>query len=539
MTQQSAQTTLPAGTVLGNYRIESLLGQGGFAMTYLAKHTALGHAVAIKEYFPDGLAFRLHQTQQVQAVSQGQQTFYRQGLQRFLQEGQVLAGLRHPNIVRILDFMEANGTAYLVMDYEHGETLQTYLDRIDKPLSYQESMQLLLPVLDGLREVHKHQLLHLDIKPDNIFLRHNSTAMLIDFGGARQFVGSQSKSVSFMVNSAGYSPPEQYSAEPLQGVYSDIYSLSATFYRCLSGRLPTPANTRSQALLEGDRDPLPSAMSIGRGQYPDYFLQGIDQGLVLNRKQRPENVRSFQFLLQGKASGKQPVQTNEAVSEPLSFSGEQSSQVDFPAPKKRINGEMNIKPNHRIGKIVALLILLGVGAQLWQADFDNFGSEQLQSQQPSLIADRYQDNGDGTLTDMTTGLQWMRCSLGQTWQNQTCAGDATKYSFDDALKTGRQTVFAGHNDWRVPTIDELKTLIYCSNGSPKIWNDTGESCKGDDQSPTIHLSAFPNTLAEIVWSSSPDANLSTLALFVNFSLGYVGGYYKTNYYHVRLVRGGQ
>ncbi|CCE23804.1 serine/threonine protein kinase [Methylotuvimicrobium alcaliphilum] len=332
MTQQSAQTTLPAGTVLGNYRIERLLGQGGFAMTYLAQHTALGHAVAIKEYFPDGLAFRLHQTQQVQAVSQSQQTFYRQGLQRFLQEGQVLAGLRHPNIVRILDFMEANGTAYLVMDYEHGETLQTYLDRIDKPLSYQESMQLLLPVLDGLREVHKHQLLHLDIKPDNIFLRHNSTAMLIDFGGARQFVGSQSKSVSFMVNSAGYSPPEQYSAEPLQGVYSDIYSLSATFYRCLSGRLPTPANTRSQALLEGDRDPLPSAMSLGRGQYPDHFLQGIDQGLLLNRKQRPENVRSFQYLLQGKADENRKVRSNETVAKPQSLKGKRAAKWDEPAP---------------------------------------------------------------------------------------------------------------------------------------------------------------------------------------------------------------
>ncbi|MBE0435319.1 MAG: DUF1566 domain-containing protein [Methylomicrobium sp.] len=492
----------------------------------MAQHTALGHAVAIKEYFPDGLAFRLHQTQQVQAVSQGQQTFYRQGLQRFLQEGQVLAGLRHPNIVRILDFMEANGTAYLVMDYEHGETLQTYLDRIDKPLSYQESMQLLLPVLDGLREVHKHQLLHLDIKPDNIFLRHNSTAMLIDFGGARQFVGSQSKSVSFMVNSAGYSPPEQYSAEPLQGVYSDIYSLSATFYRCLSGSLPTPANTRSQALLEGDRDPLPSAMSIGRGQYPNHFLQGIDQGLLLNRKQRPENVRLFQYLLQGKESGKQSVQTYETVSGPQSLDAESFDRSDTSAPKKRFN-EMWL--------IAGFAVSLAFAHYLNRADVPLLEEKKVEA--GGLIADRYRDNGDGTVTDITTGLQWMRCSLGQTWQNQTCVGEAKNYSFDDAIDAGRQTVFAGHRDWRVPTIDELKTLIYCSSGLPKTWNYTGDGCKGDHQIPTIRLTAFPDAPEWFVWSSS--SYFSGFALLVYFSDGGVSSGRKVNSARVRLVRGGQ
>ncbi len=225
----------------------------------------------------------------------------------------------------------------------------------------------------------------------------------------------------------------------------------------------------------------------------------------------------------------------------VSFDGSDSNLTN-----KRLIGEMNNKPNHRILIVVALLPLLilmflGVGLQLWQADFDELGSDLLQSQQPSLIADRYRDNGDGTLTDMTTGLQWMRCSLGQTWQNQTCVGMAKEYSYDDVINAGRQTVFAGHRDWRVPTIDELKTLIYCSSGSPKTWNDTGNACKGDYQRPTIQQSAFLNTPASIsyVWSSSPNAGYTYDAWSVAFFNGNFYETFKSGSHHVRLVRGGQ
>ncbi|GAB4270641.1 MAG: hypothetical protein Kow0065_20460 [Methylomicrobium sp.] len=212
----------------------------------------------------------------------------------------MLVKLKHPNIVRVFDFFEANGTAYLLMDYEHGETLDTYLKRRNEPLVYQEVLELILPVLDGLRAVHKSRLLHLDIKPENIFLRHDSTAMLIDFGSARQFIDTQSKSVSFLVNSSGYSPPEQYSTEPLQGPWSDIYALAATLYHAVCGQPPIPANTRAQAQLDDLPDPLEPAKSLGFGRYPDYFLDAIDRGLRLARQSRPESVRDFQYLLQGK-----------------------------------------------------------------------------------------------------------------------------------------------------------------------------------------------------------------------------------------------
>ncbi|CCE23799.1 Lcl C-terminal domain-containing protein [Methylotuvimicrobium alcaliphilum] len=161
-----------------------------------------------------------------------------------------------------------------------------------------------------------------------------------------------------------------------------------------------------------------------------------------------------------------------------------------------------------------------------------------QTRQQGLIAGRYRDNGDGTLTDIAMGLQWMRCSLGQIWQNGTCMGEAKRYTFNDALNAGQQIVFAGYRDWREPTIFELKTLIYCSSDSPKMWNDTKSSCSGNYQRSTIHRTAFPNTPASVFWSSSPTS--LSYAWYVDFYYGYFqSDARKTSGYHVRLVRSGQ
>jgi hypothetical protein len=121
---------------------------------------------------------------------------------------------------------------------------------------------------------------------------------------------------------------------------------------------------------------------------------------------------------------------------------------------------------------------------------------------PSLIAERYRDNDDGTVTDLITGLQWKRCAEGQTWTGATCSGDASSHNCETAC--GLSSHFAGHSDWRLPTIDELKTLVYCSSGQPKMWNDSGElECQGIYNSPTIQTEAFPNTPRSSFWSSSP------------------------------------
>ena len=162
----------------------------------------------------------------------------------------------------------------------------------------------------------------------------------------------------------------------------------------------------------------------------------------------------------------------------------------------------------------------------------------------ALLADRYRDHGDGTVTDVKTGLQWMRCSMGQTWQSGTCVGKAQNYTWQASLKAAdpinSQDGYAGYRDWRVPRRKELLTLVYCSSGWPKTWNDTGISCEGDFKRPTLYQPAFPNTLASWYWSSSeanaPSTEIAWSTLF-DYGNNYAG--FKHSYGVVRLVLGGQ
>ena len=155
---------------------------------------------------------------------------------------------------------------------------------------------------------------------------------------------------------------------------------------------------------------------------------------------------------------------------------------------------------------------------------------------------RYKDNGDGTVTDVQTRLQWMRCSLGQEWKNGMCRSEAQKYTWQKALDAAstlnRQGGYAGYRDWRVPTREELRTLVYCSSGQPKTWNNTGNPCEGDYGPPTIYQPAFPNTQPIWYWSASPYAPNADGAWFVLFVNGLVNADFKGSDFAVRLVRGG-
>ena len=159
----------------------------------------------------------------------------------------------------------------------------------------------------------------------------------------------------------------------------------------------------------------------------------------------------------------------------------------------------------------------------------------------TLLTDRYRDNGDGAVTDVKTKLQWMRCSLGQTWQGGICFGEAKTYSWQaalDAANTLRMGSYAGYRGWRVPTREELLTLIYCSSGRPKTWNDTGKPCEGDYERPTIYQSAFPNTPPISYWSSSPFVPYAAWNVFFDYG-NEIAGVVRGGYSAVRLVRGGQ
>ena len=278
---------LPPGFRLGAYHVVRVLGVGGFGVTYLCEHTGLAVRVAVKEYLPNEIAVR--DGTEVHPKSAGDREGFEWGLSRFLAEARTLARFEHPNVVRVRDCFEAHNTAYIVMDYEDGEPLDALLRRHGS-LTEAQLKRVLLPVADGLRQVHAAGFLHRDIKPANIFVRRSDESpVLLDFGSARQALGRRSQSVT-AIASAGYSPPEQYESEGEQGPWTDIYALSALCYRVITGEVPMEATRRQSQLLRGRTDPLRRLAESGGPGYSAALLEAVDWGLQLIEEERPSNL---------------------------------------------------------------------------------------------------------------------------------------------------------------------------------------------------------------------------------------------------------
>jgi serine/threonine protein kinase len=294
------KNALPRGQDLAEYTIERNLGQGGFGLTYLAKDNSLGSLVAIKEYLPQDLAARVNGKTQIvpNLDSRSAVKDYQWGLKRFLAEAQALARFKHPNIVRVLRFMEANGTAYMVMEYEKGQSLGQYLKDHDQKLDENNLMRIFLPVLNGIGAVHDAGMMHLDIKPDNIYLREDGTPMLIDFGSARHSMTGHG--VDKTVLTPGYAPAEQYPGQGEQGPWTDIYAIGASMYRCIRGKRPASGLERYQTILKLQVDPLTPAVKVGQGKYQQTILECIDWAMRANPGDRPKSARELQDKLVGR-----------------------------------------------------------------------------------------------------------------------------------------------------------------------------------------------------------------------------------------------
>ena len=282
----------------GQYLIGKVLGKpGGFGITYLALDTRLETRVAIKEYLPRDLAGRDAGHATVSAHSAQDDEFFRYGLTQFLQEARTLARFDHANIVRVRNFFEENGTGYLVMDYYDGVTLADHLAQQPQGrLTEETAVGILMPILDGLREVHAKNILHRDIKPQNIYLTTGNRPILLDFGAARQAMSERSRSLS-VVLSEGYAPYEQYHRRGEQGPWTDIYASAAVLYHAVAGEPPPPATERV-AEDELDIDALGVSAAL---------TSALRAGLAVDPRNRPQTVAEFQGLLLG--DGKPPVLT--------------------------------------------------------------------------------------------------------------------------------------------------------------------------------------------------------------------------------------
>ncbi|MGE0700732.1 MAG: serine/threonine-protein kinase [Hyphomicrobiaceae bacterium] len=281
---------LPTGTMVESYELTGVLGAGGFGITYRAIDTHLQAPVAVKEYFPAALALRTSQQTVVSRPEFGEGS-YSWGRDRFIQEAMALASLRHPNIVGVDYLFQANGTAYMSLDFVDGPTLGAWLRSLEAAPDQDQVYQLLLPLLDALELVHASHLLHRDITPRNIMISAGMSPVLIDFGAARQLVAANSRTFAAIL-SPGYAPFEQYSPTGKgQGPWTDIYAVAATFYQAITGSAPLDAPDR---MME-DRS-LPAAIA-GRGRYSETFLEALDWALSPRPQSRPRSVAEWRDAL--------------------------------------------------------------------------------------------------------------------------------------------------------------------------------------------------------------------------------------------------
>ena len=296
-----------------------VLGIGGFAVTYLAKDEDLDRLFAIKEYFPDAFALRTGASVRPRVDKEDD---FKWGMQRFMEEARNLARFDHPNIVGVTQIIEANNTAYIVLEYQSGCDLKEWLKRLPVPPTQDQLDAIVEPVLAALERIHANQMLHRDLAPDNIYIRDDGSPVILDLGAAREAVAARSRTVSAIVKS-GYSPTEQYSTRGSgQGPWSDIYALAATLYLCVMGRAPEEATER---IISDQYEP--AAQAADRGYRPS-FLAAIDWGLRLKPAERPQTVDEWRNVL---LKGEPLPQPAGASAQPAGVTAEAKPEVQ-PAP---------------------------------------------------------------------------------------------------------------------------------------------------------------------------------------------------------------
>jgi len=281
---------LPPGTQIGGYRVVRRVAAGGFGVVYLANGSD-DQQVAIKEYLPASLTTREPGALSPQ-VPPEKLSLYRLGLKSFFEEGRSLAQISHPSVVSVLNFFRENETVYMVMNYLEGASLQDFIVTardLKRPKVFRESTirSLFEEILRGLRIVHQHKMLHLDIKPANIFITNDDRAVLIDFGAAREVLSKEGNFIRPMYT-PGFAASEMYRRDSAMGPWTDIYAIGACIYACMQGSPPAEAPQRAT------NDPLLQSLKKLQGVYSDNLIELVQWCMTIDPLARPQSVFALQ-----------------------------------------------------------------------------------------------------------------------------------------------------------------------------------------------------------------------------------------------------
>jgi serine/threonine protein kinase len=312
--------------MIGGYRVVRRISSGGFGMVYLATDTR-DQQFAIKEYLPSALATR-EEGELIPKVLPEKLSLYRLGLKSFFEEGRSLAQISHPSVVSVMNFFRENETVYMVMNHLEGGTLQDFIilaRDLKKQKIFRESTirSLFDEILRGLRIVHQHKMLHLDIKPANIFITDDNKAILIDFGAAREVLNKEGSFVRPMYT-PGFAAPEMYRRDGKMGPWTDIYAIGACIYSCMQGYPPNDAPQRQE------KDRLALSLSRLRGVFSDDLISVVESAMALDPLDRPQSVFSLQKEL-GREGDRKYTKVSVAEKMRMQFEGE--NQASGARPK--------------------------------------------------------------------------------------------------------------------------------------------------------------------------------------------------------------
>ena len=339
----------PFTILAGKYLIGNAIGEGGFGITYIGMDLNLEVKVAIKEYYPQGAAVRDCRTNDstVWSYSKSTQVFFEEGREKFINEAKTIAKFRNvPEIVGVIDFFRENQTAYIVMEYLDGQTLKQYLKAKGGKIQADELLRMMKPLIASLGKLHAQGLIHRDISPDNIMLMKDGSIKILDFGGARDFVSQNGKSMSVLVKH-GYAPEEQYRSRGDQGPWTDVYALCATMYRCITGKIPPEALDR---LYE---DELKSISSFNVA-CPKYIEQAITKGLSVRKDGRYQSMEElYDALYKEQKEPKKPTK---------------SDKKKPPEPPKPKNNKTKLIIAAAATVAVGIAVIAGVGIKMKQPD---------------------------------------------------------------------------------------------------------------------------------------------------------------------------